>query len=119
MRLHKKPTLILLALITLAVGGYFAWKHFNKPAAEGESARPAEVVRGNIEDVVTAQGKLEPKEYVNVGAQVSGQIEKLYVDIGDTVKAGDPIADIDPEIYESQVAGDEARLKTLTAQRIE
>lgn len=119
MTFRKKPTLIILALIIIAGGGYAAWGHFNASPATDDNVRVVDVARGNIEDVVTAQGKLEPKEYVIVGAQVSGQIEKLYVDIGDTVKAGDPIADIDPEIYESQVAGDEARLKTLTAQKIE
>lgn len=119
MKIRKKPIIILIVLLSLAGGGYFTWKHFNKPKAEGETARPVEVTTGDIEDVVTAQGKLEPKEYVNVGAQVSGQVEKLYVDIGDSVESGELIAEIDPEIYESQVAGDEARLKTLNAQRAE
>ncbi|HEY0902000.1 MAG TPA: efflux RND transporter periplasmic adaptor subunit [Micavibrio sp.] len=83
------------------------------------TAPSVKVVRGNIEEVVTAQGKLEPKEYVNVGAQVSGQIQKLFVDIGDNVNVGDPIAIIDPDVYEAQLAGDEARMKTLLAQKAE
>lgn len=119
MKRNRTKVIIFISLLLVAGVGYYAWSHFKKPDVTGESARPIEVTRGNIEDVVTAQGKLEPKEYVNVGAQVSGKILKLYVDIGDNVKLGDPIADIDPEIYESQVEGDEARLKTLTAQRDE
>ena len=119
MTTRKKIASAIVVFALLGAGGWYAWKHFNKPEAQEQTARPVAVVRGSIEDVVTAQGKLEPKEYVNVGAQVSGQIEKLYVDIGDNVKIGDPIADIDPEIYESQVAGDEARLKTLNAQKME
>lgn len=118
MKTRKKLILGVTVLALIGAGGW-AWHHFKKPETTVQAARPVAVVRGYIEDVVTAQGKLEPKEYVNVGAQVSGQIEKLYVDIGDTVKIGDPIADIDPKIYEAQVAGDEARLKTLTAQKIE
>ncbi len=119
MTFRKKIAATLLLLVVLAGAGYGAWSYFTPAADEKAETHPVKIVRGDIEDVVTAQGKLEPREYVNVGAQVSGQLEKLYVDIGDTVKAGDPIADIDPEIYESQVAGDEARLKTLTAQRAE
>ncbi len=119
MKTRKKIVMAALLLVLLGGAGYGTWKYFQPEADQAMQPRPVKVVRGDIEDVVTAQGKLEPREYVNVGAQVSGQLEKLYVDIGDTVKAGDPIADIDPEIYESQVAGDEARLKTLTAQRAE
>lgn len=119
MKTRKKIASAIILFALLGAGGWYAWKHFKKPDEQQVSARSVEVVRGNIEDVVTAQGKLEPKEYVNVGAQVSGQIEKLYVDIGDNVKVGDPIADIDPEVYEAQVAGDEARLKTLNAQKLE
>lgn len=75
--------------------------------------------RGSIEQVVTAQGKLEPKEYVDVGAQVSGQLKKLAVDIGDTVKKGELIAEIDDRIYQSRVEADMAGLKTLQAQLAE
>jgi len=76
----------------------------------------AAVTRGDIEEVVTAQGKLEPKEFVDVGAQVTGQLLHLYVEIGDVVKKGELIAEIDPRIYTARVEADEARLKTLRAQ---
>jgi macrolide-specific efflux system membrane fusion protein len=78
-----------------------------------------EVRLGSIEKVVTAQGKLEPKEYVDVGAQVSGLVKKLHVELGDVVKQKDLIAEIDPDVYASQVKGSEARLKTLQAQKAE
>lgn len=71
---------------------------------------------GMIEDLVTAQGKLEPKEYVDVGVQVSGQLEKIHVDLGDAVKTGDLIAEIDPKIYDAQVQSGQARVKQLSAQ---
>jgi macrolide-specific efflux system membrane fusion protein len=73
------------------------------------------VTRGNIEETITAQGKLEPKNYVDVGAQVSGQL-KSVADIGVVVKKGDLLAEIDPEIYESKVEADQAHIKTLQAQ---
>ncbi len=119
MKARKKIILTLILLLTLGAGGYSVWFYMKKPDPQAQTARPVTVTRGNIEEVVTAQGKLEPKEYVNVGAQVSGQIQELFVDIGDNVKLGDPIAIIDPEVYQAQVAGDEAQLKTLNAQKAE
>jgi macrolide-specific efflux system membrane fusion protein len=117
---RKKIILSLIALLVLGVSGFYLWSSSARKTQEQTQAQQVvRVTRGNIEEVVTAQGKLEPKEYVNVGAQVSGQIQKLFVDIGDTVKIGDQIAIIDPDVYEAQLAGDEARMKTLLAQKTE
>jgi len=87
--------------------------------ASGEETPTTAITLGSIEDIVTAQGKLEPKDYVDVGAQVSGQIKVLHTDIGSTVKKGDLIAEIDPLVYQSRVAGDAAQLKTLAGQKAE
>jgi macrolide-specific efflux system membrane fusion protein len=87
--------------------------------SETNNTRIVEVVAGDIEEIVTAQGKLEPKNYVDVGAQVSGQLKVVGVAIGDNVKSGDLIAEIDPQIYEARLAANQARLKTLEAQRVE
>ena len=62
------------------------------------------------------KASLEPKEYVDVGAQVSGQIKSLKVAIGDTVKSGDLLAELDPRIYESKVEADQAQINSLKAQ---
>lgn len=77
------------------------------------------VTRGGVEETVTAQGKLEPKEFVDVGAQVSGQLQKLHVEIGDSVTKDQLIAEIDPKLYAARVEADEARLRTLRAQLAE
>ncbi len=74
---------------------------------------------GDIEENVTAQGKLEPKEYVDVGAQVTGQLVKLHVELGDIVKTGQLLAEIDPRIYAARVEADEARINNLQAQLVE
>ncbi len=111
----------LILLILGAIGG--AVYYFKGKSDKAEDARAAykitEVKTGTIEEVITSQGKLEAKEYVDVGSQVSGQLEKLHVDLGDVVKEGDLIAEIDPKIYESQVEAIQARLKTLAAQKQE
>lgn len=108
-----------ILFIAVAAGlGYGAWMRY-APARETDTKTQniATVARGNVEQVVTAQGKLEPKNAVAVGAQVSGQLEKLHVDIGDVVEKDSLIAEIDPEIYETKVEADLARLKTLGAQK--
>ncbi len=98
----------------LVAAGWFGWQA--QSPATPKNQRTAVIEAGTIEDVVTAQGKLEPKYYVDVGLQVSGQIKKLHVDIGDTVKKGDLLVEIDPRIYKSRIDADTALLHSLQAQ---
>jgi macrolide-specific efflux system membrane fusion protein len=110
-----------LLIIVLSAGGGL-WLYFSKPAESDKALldeTTAAIGYGDIEENVTAQGKLEPKEYVDVGAQVTGQLQKLYVEIGDVVKAGELLAEIDPRIYASRVQADEAKINTLKAQLVE
>ncbi len=104
-------------ILALACGLYFHLREDKPDQQVIETIVP--VTRGDIEQVITSQGKLEPKEYVDVGVQVSGQLKKLAVDVGDNVKKGDLIAEIDPKIYNSRVEAAEGRLKTLEAQLAE
>lgn len=104
----------LAVLLALSAGGYVYWGGTSKEQNKKQDV--VAVTRGDIADVVSAQGTLEPKDYVDVGAQVSGQLKKLYVDIGDTVKAGDLLAELDPQVYETVRKGDEAKLSALQAQ---
>lgn len=101
-----------------AVAGAWLFFHGPQTAVSGGGEFPlamAVVEKGRIEDVVTAQGALEPKSYVDVGVQVSGQLRAVHVAIGDDVKAGDLIAEIDPKTYEARVAAGEATVKELAA----
>src|SRR6185437_9900230 len=86
-------------------------------AAESESGTPnlrfASVARGNIEQTVMVTGTLKPVETVEVGSQLSGQISKLYVDFNDTVRLGQPLAQIDPRTFQAKV--DEARAELAMA----
>ena len=76
----------------------------------------AEVSRGSIENLVTATGILQPREYVDVGAQVSGQLKVLHVVVGSEVKQGDLLAEIDAKVYVAKVDGIRAQLRNLRAQ---
>lgn len=76
-----------------------------------------ETVRlGNIEQKVTATGQVSAVQLVDVGAQVSGQIETLYVHLGQEVKKGDMVADIDSTTQENDLAINKAKLETYQAQ---
>ena len=109
----RKFFFIIVVLLVVAGLGYFLLR---PQQDRSESRTTVRVTVGDLEDTVTAQGKLEPKEYVDVGAQVTGQLQKLYVDIGDDVSAGQLLAEIDPRIYVARVQADEANIKNLQAQ---
>lgn len=85
-------------------------------SGETVSYRTATATRGNIEQTVTALGALQPKDYVDVGAQVSGQLKSVYVEIGDHVMEGDLLAEIDAKTYETELAAAQARLSQLEAE---
>jgi len=106
---------LLCAALFAAGGGYAGWQAWSGTAAVAQLTT-AIVQRGDLEDTVTATGILQPRDYVDVGTQVSGQLKKLHVDIGQTVKAGQLLAEIDPTVYLSRVDGDRAQLQTQQAQ---
>lgn len=76
-------------------------------ASSASSFRFAAVERGSIEQTVTVTGTLQPVKTVDVGSQLSGQISRLYVDFNDTVRKGQPLAQIDPRTFKAKV--DEGR----------
>ena len=111
-----RPALILAACVLLAGGGYYAWQSWFAQGSSAGTVLTALVTRGNLEDTVTATGTLQPKDFVDVGTQVSGQLKKLLVDIGAVVKAKDLLAEIDPSVYQAKVDGDQAQLLNQQAQ---
>jgi macrolide-specific efflux system membrane fusion protein len=102
-------------VVALTAGGWY-WYASTAQSSQAEAVQPIAVTRGNIEEVVTSQGKLEAKQYVDVGTQVSGQLKAIHVDIGDTVAKGQLLAEIDPRVYQAQVEAGEAGLNSLRAQ---
>jgi len=96
-----KKYLIILAAIILVCGiaGYFFYKR-----APEVSYKTAAIERGTIVSTVAATGNLSAVTTVQVGTQVSGTIQKLYVDFNSRVKKGQPIAEIDPSLFNASVA---------------
>jgi macrolide-specific efflux system membrane fusion protein len=111
-----RAAIVLAALLALGSGAYFGWQAWGGSGDPAAGYTTAIVQRGPLEDAVTATGILQPRDYVDVGTQVSGQIKKLHVDIGSTVKTGDLLAEIDPTVYKTKVDSDRAQLNTLAAQ---
>lgn len=111
---RRKMVAAVMVLFVAAAG----WHWYTSAAQEAQpaGARTITVVRGDIEEVVTSQGKLEPKQYVDVGTQVSGQIKRIHVDIGAAVERDQLLAEIDPRVFQAQVEAGEARLKSLRAE---
>ena len=100
------------ALVTVAVATGFALRPGSSPAV---ATTPATVA--DIENTVVATGTLEAAQMVSVGAQVSGQIKSLKVKLGDAVKAGALIAEIDSTTQENNVRNARAALASTRAQR--
>ena len=86
----------LFFLLVLGAGGFWYWQRSHKPVDDsGIKYITAPVAKGDIAHTVLASGSLQPLKSVKVGAQVSGEISALYVQIGDQLKQGDPVAEID------------------------
>ncbi len=109
-----KKLLLLLLLLALGAGAYY--RFFGTEPDEGRKYMTVEVRRGDIVSAVQATGTLEGLKQVSVGAQVSGQLQKLYVDSGDEVKAGTLLAQIDSRTQENSLKDAQAALDTYRAQ---
>lgn len=105
----KRWIIALPLLATLAAGGGWYWKHASEQ--EGKTRyRTTRLERGDLIQTVRASGLIAPLRLVDVGTQVNGPINKLYVDFNSKVKAGDLVAQIDPTTYEAKLAQDQANL---------
>ena len=104
---------LLIALSLLLVVALAVW-FLLKPGREAFDTVP--VTRGDIESSVTALGTLQPRQYVDVGAQASGQIHKIHVDVGDEVKEGQLLVEIDPSTQTAKLDASRYAIENLKAQ---
>lgn len=111
----KKPSKkTLIIVILLCVGAVALYVGFFKKDDKAQLATQS-ITRINIDQSIEAVGEVYAKEQVDVGAQVSGQITKLYVQIGDKVKAGDLIAQIDKDKQQNDLDITKAQLASTKA----
>ena len=110
----KKVFKWVAALVILAGLGWYGYQKM-QPKNEATFITE-EVKRGKIAQTVSATGEIAATNLVDVGAQVSGQIKKMHVKIGDVVKEGDLIAEIDNVTQVNEVNTRKAQLQTYQAQ---
>ncbi len=103
----------LIILILVGAGWYFF-----KPKAEVPQLLTAEATVSDIENTVLASGTIEARKLVSVGSQASGQVKKLYVELGDKVVAGQMIAQIDQLTQQNSLKNAQAALANQQAQRM-
>ena len=114
-----RPVALSLLAVALAGGGWWAWKAWGAGAKKSDELIFSTVQRGDIEDLVGATGSLQPRDYVDVGAQVSGQLKKLHVEVGTEVKEGQLLAEIDAEQSAARVDANRASLRAQQATLVE
>jgi HlyD family secretion protein len=113
LKLNKKQ-LIITAIGVVLVGGTGAYLLWGRRASSEEYIT-AKVERGAIRNTVSATGTLQAVTTVQVGSQVSGTISELYADFNAIVKKGQVVAQLDPRVYEAQVASQRANLEQARA----
>ncbi|MGV6873471.1 efflux RND transporter periplasmic adaptor subunit [Pseudochelatococcus sp. B33] len=109
-----RSRLLVAGIVAVALGVGF-YRAGGATASSGVTLLSEEVKRGTIEDVVTATGKILPRAYVDVGAQASGRLDAIPVRIGESVRQGDLLARIDPQVQTAQVEAGRAELHRLEA----
>lgn len=112
-RRSRKLLVGITVLVVLAIVAFF-WL---SPAKKTEYLT-APVQRADLENAVLATGVLQALRQVEIGAQVSGQLKSLKVVLGQTVKKGDWLAEIDPVISQNTLAQEQAKLENLQAQKL-
>jgi HlyD family secretion protein len=113
--MKKKVIIISAVVVIVAVIAILIFKPFKKKDAEA-TFETVKVERGNITNTVTATGTIEAVVSVNVGTQVSGIINKVYVDFNDVVKKGQLLAEIDKKSLINQLEQTKASVNQAQAQ---
>lgn len=105
---------IILLLLLAAIVGYVFFKKSNEP--KGIEVVFDTVQKRTIDEKVSASGRIFPEKEIKISSDVSGEIVELYVMEGDSVRAGQLLAKIDPEAYVSAVQRGEANVSGARSQ---
>jgi HlyD family secretion protein len=106
--------LLLLAVFAAAGGGIWFWR-VKASAPKTPSYVTAEVRRGDLRETVTATGTLSPLDAVEVGAEVTGRVTAVHVDINDRVTKDQVLVEIDTEQLKARVEESQAQLQNAQA----
>jgi HlyD family secretion protein len=106
--------IVILLLLAAAVAGGVAWYTYHGKD-DNPDYKTAAVARGDITQIVTANGQLSAVKNVQVGSQISGILKEIKVDFNSRVKEGEVIAQIDPSTYDRAVEQADAELANAKA----
>lgn len=112
---HRRRLVLTLVVLTVAIIAAITVFFLIRDRHPGYLTTP--VSKGSIETTVLASGTVESDNLVSVGAQVSGQLKSLKVDLGDTVKAGQLVAEIDSLPQQNTLRTKTAALAAIRAQK--
>jgi HlyD family secretion protein len=111
----KKKGLIILAAISILAAGAMSF-YFLGDSSPDYAFETVKIEKGSVNLTITATGTLEATNEVEVGCQVSGVIEKLYVDFNSVVKKGQLLAELDKSTLNSTLEAAEADLDEAQAE---
>ena len=109
--MKKLAILAVAAIVAIVIGLSFV-----KKGTSGKKFITHKLTKGDITEMVSASGTINPISNIDVGTQVSGRIQKIYVDYNSLVKKDQLLAEIDPSSFESNVAKEKANLDVAKAQ---
>jgi HlyD family secretion protein len=115
MKKKRKIGLIILGIVVVAIAAFLIVKA-KKSANKELVIRTHTVEVYTVENTVTATGTIEPVETVEVGTQVSGKVEKIYVDFNDVVKKGQLMAELDKQTLNQSLSRAKASLTSAESQ---
>ncbi|MBI5193938.1 MAG: efflux RND transporter periplasmic adaptor subunit [Nitrospirae bacterium] len=107
----KKILIVIIIVLIAGAAGLFLFKNNSKE----QKFRTAKILKGDIQEAVTATGTVNAVTTVLVGTQVSGTIKHIYIDFNSPVKKGQLIAEIDPSVFEAQAEQSRANLLSAKA----
>lgn len=112
--MNKKKVIIGIVTVSVVGGAFFFLSHTSSKG--GVDLETAQVFRTSMTNVVTATGTVEPVTKVEVGTQVSGIINRIYVDYNSVVTKGQLIAEMDKVTLEAELRAQEAQLSNAKAE---
>lgn len=110
---RRKWWLILFVIIAGGIGYFMS----GNDSVQNTGFATATITRGDLRQVVTATGEIQPLNTINVGSQVSGTIEEIFVDYNSQVKKGDVLLKIEPSVLQASVDEAYASLVSAESQR--
>jgi HlyD family secretion protein len=114
MKMPSKSVVVLLVLVLVITGASLAYRHFSATGPE-QQYRTQAVEKGEVKQIVSANGTINPVTLVNVGTQVSGTVKKLYVDFNSKVEKDQVLLELDDALLAAQQKQSKANQQSAIA----